>query len=124
MANTTITFGVVFIVLGLAGYFGSGMVSPTALIPAAFGVVLCILGALARDEKKRKHAMHAAALLGLLAVFGSGRGLTKIGAVLSGESVERPAAVVAQSIMALLGIIFVALCIKSFRDARRSRVAM
>jgi hypothetical protein len=124
MANTTIAFGVAFIVLGVAGYVGSGMASPTALIPAAFGVVFCILGALARDENKRKHAMHAAALLGLLAVLGSARGLARIGAVLSGEPVERPAAVIAQSIMALLGIVFVALCIRSFRDARRSRVAM
>ena len=124
MANTTIAFGIVFIVLGLGGYFGSGMVSPTALIPAIFGVVFCILGALARDDRKRKHAMHTAALLGLLAVLGSARGLTKIGAVLSGEAVDRPAAVIAQSIMAVLGIIFVALCIKSFRDARRSRLAV
>jgi hypothetical protein len=123
MVNTTIAFGAAFIVLGLAGYFGSGMVSATALIPAAFGVVFCILGLLARDPGKRKHAMHTAALLGLLAVLGSGRGLTKIGSILAGEPVERPAAVIAQSIMALLGIVFVALCIKSFRDARRSRVA-
>src|SRR5262245_61451985 len=99
MANTTIAFGIAFLILGLAGYFGSGMVSLTALIPAAFGIVFCILGALGRDDKKRKHAMHAAALLGLLAVLGSGRGLTKIGAVLAGEPVERPAAVIAQSIM-------------------------
>jgi hypothetical protein len=124
MANTTIAFGVAFIVLGLGGYFASGMASPTALIPAGFGVVFCILGALARDDRKRKHAMHAAALLGLLAVLGSGRGLTKIGPLLAGQPVERPAAVIAQSIMALLGIVFVALCIKSFRDARRSRAAL
>ncbi len=123
MANTTIGFGVAFIILGLGGYLGSGMASPTALIPAIFGLVFCLLGALARDDRKRKHAMHAAALLGLLAILGSARGLTKIGAVLSGEA-DRPAAVIAQSIMALLGLVFVALCIKSFRDARRSRVAM
>ena len=123
MANTTIAFGIAFIVLGAGGYLGSGMASPTALIPAAFGVLFCIMGALARDEKKRKHAMHTAALLGLIAVLGSARGLAKLPSVIGGEPVERPAAVVAQSIMAVLGIVFVALCIKSFRDARRSRVA-
>ena len=123
MANTTIAFGIAFIVLGLGGYFGSGMASPTALIPAAFGVLFCILGALARDDRKRRHAMHAAALLGLIAVLGSARGLAKLPAVITGEPLERPAAVVAQSIMAMLGIVFVALCIKSFRDARRNRVA-
>jgi hypothetical protein len=119
VANTTITFGVIFILLGLGGYFGTGMASPTALIPAAFGLVFCVLGAIARDPAKRKHTMHTAALLGLLAVLGSGRGLTKIAPLLAGEPVERPSAVIAQAIMAVLGIIFVALCIKSFRDARR-----
>jgi hypothetical protein len=124
MANTTIAFGVAFIILGLAGYLGTGMASPTALIPAGFGLLFCVLGALARDPGRRKHVMHAAALLGLVAVLGSGRGLTKIGPMLAGEPVERPAAVLAQSVMALLGLIFVALCIKSFRDARRNRVAL
>jgi hypothetical protein len=123
MAKTTIGFGIAFIVLGLAGYFGSGMASPTALIPAVFGVLFCSLGAIARDPAKRKHTMHAAALLGLLAVLGAGRGLTQIGPLLAGEPVERPNAVIAQSIMAVLGLIFVVLCIKSFRDARRNRVA-
>ena len=99
------------------------MISLTALIPAAFGVIFCTLGAVARDPDKRKHTMHAAALLGLLAVLGSGRGLTRIVPLIAGEPVDRPGAVIAQAIMAVLGIIFVALCIKSFRDARRSRAS-
>ena len=47
-------YGVVLIVLGLGGYFASDMVSPTALIPAAFGILLVIFGAMARDDKRRK----------------------------------------------------------------------
>jgi hypothetical protein len=124
MVNTTIGFGVAFIVLGLVGYFGTGMVSLTALIPAAFGIVFCILGTIARDPGKRRHAMHAAALVGLLAVLGSGRGLSKIWPLMAGEPVDRPNAVIAQSIMAVLGLVFVFLCIKSFVDARRKRPAM
>jgi hypothetical protein len=122
MANTAIGFGIAFIVLGLAGYFGTGMVSMTALIPAAFGVVFCLLGLVARDPDKRKHAMHGAAALGVIAFFGSGRGLTKIWPLLAGEPVDRPSAVIAQALMALLSLIFVALCVKSFIDARRSRI--
>ena len=122
MANTTIAFGVMFVLLGLLGYFGTGMESPTALIPAIFGILFCILGAIARDSNKRKHVMHAAAVLGLIAFAGAGRGLTKIVPLLSGETVERPNAVIAQAIMALLAAIFVILCIKSFIDARRGRV--
>jgi hypothetical protein len=123
MANTAIGFGIAFILLGLAGYFGTGMISMTALIPAAFGIVFCLLGLIARDPDKRKHAMHAAAALGVIAFLGSGRGLTKIWPLLAGEPVERPSAVIAQALMALLSLIFVALCVKSFIDARRSRIA-
>ena len=121
MATTTIGFGVVLIILGLAGYFGSGMVSLTALIPAAFGLLLLIFGAMAKDEKRRKMAMHIAVLVGLLGFLGTVPGLLKLGALLSGSEVARPMAVVAQSIMAVLMAIYVAMCVKSFIDARRSR---
>ncbi len=121
MATTTIGFGVVLIILGLAGYFGSGMVSLTALIPAAFGLLLVIFGAMAKDDKRRKMAMHIAVVVGLLGFLGTLPGLLKLGALLSGGDVARPMAVVAQSIMAVLMAIYVAMCVKSFIDARRSR---
>lgn len=121
MANTTISFGVILIVLGIGGYFGSGMASPTALIPAAIGLLLLICGVVARDPNRRKHAMHFAAMVGLLGFFGSARGLAKLGAVLAGQPVERQNAVIAQSVMALLMLVFTGLCVRSFIIARRSR---
>jgi hypothetical protein len=123
MANTTISFGVILLVLGIGGYFGSGMVSLTALIPAAFGLLLLICGVIARDPAKRKHAMHFAAMVGLLGFLGSARGLAKLGSVLAGQPVERQNAVISQSVMAILMLIFTALCIRSFVQARRSRSA-
>jgi len=121
LATTTIGFGVVLIVLGLAGYFGSNRISPTALIPAAFGLLLVIFGALARDEKRRKTAMHVAVLIGLIGFLGTLSGLLKLPALLSGGEVARPMAVVAQSIMAVLMAVYVGMCVKSFIDARRRR---
>jgi hypothetical protein len=121
MANVAISFGVVLIVLGIAGYFGSGMVSWTALIPAAFGLVLLVLGVIARDPAKRKHAMHVAAMIGVLGFLGSARGLGKLIQLLSGQRVERQGAVIAQSVMAILMLIFTWLCVRSFINARRSR---
>ena len=121
LATTTIGFGVVLIVLGLVGFFGTGMAHPTALIPAAFGLLLAIFGAMARDDKRRKMAMHIAVTVGLLGFLGSASGLLKLGALLSGGEVERPAAIVAQSIMAVLMAVYVAMCVKSFIDARRRR---
>ena len=123
MATTTIGFGVVLILLGLGGYFGTGMVSLTALIPAAFGLLLAVFGAMARDDKKRKMAMHIAVTVGLLGFLGTVPGLLKIGALLSGGEVARPAAVIAQSIMAVLMAVYVAMCVKSFIDARKKRAS-
>lgn len=121
MTNTTVSFGVILIVLGIAGYFGTGMVSLTALIPAAFGLVLLVLGVVARDPAKRKHAMHFAAMIGVLGFLGSARGLVKLGAIMTGQPVERQNAVIAQAVMAILMLIFTAMCIRSFVQARRGR---
>ena len=121
MANTTIGFGIILIVLGVGGYFGSDRVSLTALIPAAFGLLLVIFGALARDEKRRKMAMHIAVTVGLLGFLGTVSGLFQLPTLLSGGVVERPGAVIPKSIMAVLMAIYVGMCVKSFIDARRRR---
>jgi hypothetical protein len=123
MANTTIGFAVALILLGLLGYVGTGAESPTALIPAIFGVVLLVLGMLARSPQRRKLAMHIAVVVGLLGFAGSFRGLMNLGPLIAGEPVARPTAVIAQSVMALLMGLYVVLCIKSFVDARRRPAA-
>jgi len=120
--TTTIALGVVLIVLGLAGYFLTGAVSLTALIPAAFGLVIALSGLLARDERKRKHAMHAAVVVALLGFLGSIRGLLQIGSVFDGTA-ARPAAIVAQTIMALLTLGYIVIAVRSFVQARRRRAA-
>lgn len=124
MAKTTILFGVALIVLGVVGYIGTGGVSVTALIPAFFGVVLALLGWIALNERYRKHAMHLAVLLGLLGFLGTARGLMALPRLLSDAGgVERPAAVAAQGVMAILMIVYVALGVRSFIAARRARSA-
>ena len=120
MASTTVAFGVVLIVLGVASYFLTAMASLTALIPSAFGVVLSVCGMIARDAHKRKHAMHAAVLIALLGFVGAVPGLMKIGSALDGTAV-RPAAVIAQTIMAVLMLIYLVMAIRSFIAARAAR---
>ena len=46
MPRITVVFSVLYIALGLAGYFLTGAVHTTALIPAFIGVVLLVLGLL------------------------------------------------------------------------------
>jgi hypothetical protein len=123
MANVTIGFGLALMALGIAGYYGTGQTSLTALIPLGFGVLLVLCGALAREESRRKHAMHGAAVLALLGFLGPLRVLPQMVALLQGDQVAHRAAVLDQLAMMLLCGILLALCIRSFVTARRSRIA-
>ena len=123
MPSITIALGVTLIILGLAGYFLTGAVSLTALIPAAFGLVIALSGLIARDDRMRKHAMHAAVFVALLGFLGSIRGVLQIGDVFDGTA-ARPAAVISQTIMALLTLGYIAIAVRSFVKARASRRAL
>jgi hypothetical protein len=118
MAYTTIVFGLLLTVLGLAGYLLAGGASVTALIPAFFGIVLLVLGFLARAETLRKHAMHAAAVVALLGFAGALMSLLR-----APFATRSGLANFSQVTMALLTAVFIVLCVKSFRDARRARAA-
>lgn len=107
------------IVLGVASYTVTGRTSITALIPAFFGAAFLVCAMVARKEAARKHAMHAAVLLGLIgAIAALVRGVP--GAL--GGNAGKPA-VMAQLAMGTLLLIYVALGVQSFIAARRARAA-
>lgn len=119
MTQTTRYFGIILIVLGLAGYTMTGRTSITAMIPAFFGAVFLICAMIARrSDAARRHAMHAAVAVGMVGMLAAlVRGLP---AALRG-GISRPA-VIAQLIMAALLLIYVALGVRSFVEARRARL--
>lgn len=123
MAKVTIGFGLALAALGVGGYLATGQASLTALIPLAFGLLLLICGVLARREPLRRHAMHAAAVLGLLGFLGPLRVLPQMLALLGGDAVPHRAAVLDQLVMMIVCGVFLALCIRSFVAARRARAA-
>jgi hypothetical protein len=118
MFKAAIWTGVILTILGVGGYLYSNGVSPTALIPAGFGILFILLGVLARKESLRKHVMHAAALLSLLGIIGSFKGTVAAVTLLGGGTVERPQAAVAQAIMVVVCVVFLLLAIRSFVNAR------
>jgi uncharacterized membrane protein HdeD (DUF308 family) len=118
MPKITIATGVLLILAGVGGFAAYG--SPTALIPAGFGVLLVACGAVALKDNLRKHAMHAAAMLGTVGFLAASPGLFKLPALAAGQA-ARPAAVVMQSIMAVICLVFVVLCVRSFIEARRQQ---
>lgn len=118
MPSTAIVCGVLLILIGIIGYVNgvaTGHASFTALIPAAFGIVLSLLGYFAKaKESFRKHLMHAAVLIALLGfLLTTGRLLSKY------DTLSYNAAVVSQVSMALVCLLFVILSVRSFIEARR-----
>ena len=94
MNRITIASGVLIALISPVSILLAGHFAGTALIPAGFGAVLILCGVLAANPARRKHAMHAAALIGLLGALG-GLGMS-IPKLLKGVPLERPVAVYSQ----------------------------
>jgi hypothetical protein len=123
----SIVFGVLLIALGGWGYWGGdlglweplGLPAPpnrsgTALIPAYVGAALVVLGLLAFKESLLKHAMHGAALIGVLGL------LAALGRILATGNVKGVGGV-SLVVMAVLCAAFVAACVNTFIQVRRRR---
>jgi hypothetical protein len=116
----SIVFGGLLIALGVWGKVSTGTASFTPLIPAVVGVLLAVLGLVALKESLLKHAMHGAAVVGLLGFLG---GIANIIRVLAkGGSLEGTPGL-STIAMTVLCAVFVALCVNSFIQARRRRKA-
>lgn len=123
MPTTAILSGILLTLVGVAGFGFSildGANAPTALIPAAFGLLLVIIGFIARaKENLRMHLMHAAVLVGLAGFIIP---LTRLIPQMSELKVSL--AVLSQAAMSLICLVFVILCVKSFINARRNRIEL
>ena len=109
--------------MGLVGFGARGAFTHTALIPTWFGLALCAGGLLAisPSESRRKIFMHINVTVGLLGLIGA------IAAALQGYGHARSLgvdpdyiALAAKLAMAVLLLIYVNLCVRSFIQARRS----
>lgn len=124
MAKLTIGFGVLLMVVGVAGYVLTGSTHPTALIPTWIGVVLAVCGGLAltEDAKRRALWMHVAVTVGLLGFLGTIKSAVDVIRLSRGAYFEHPIAVEEKAATCLICMIFVAFCVRSFVEARRVRV--
>lgn len=124
MAKVTLVFAVILIAVGLVGFITTGSIHYTALIPAVLGFLLCIFGALSfsPDAGRRKLFMHINVTLALLGFLGTVMGLFQWFSMLAGATVKNPPAVESKAIMALVCLVYVILCIRSFIAARKARL--
>ena len=120
MSSTTLAFAFAYLLLGIAGFVLTGSTHKTALIPCIFGLLFLVFGLLARKDNLRKHVMHAAVLIALLAFLGTARSLPHLPELFNGTA-EKPAAIITQAINATLSLAFIFLAIRSFIQARHAR---
>ncbi|MGA2848380.1 MAG: hypothetical protein ABSE46_05250 [Terracidiphilus sp.] len=123
MAKVTLVFAFLLVVLGLAGFLGTGSVHYTALIPTWFGVALGIFGflAISPSEGRRKLFMHINVTIGLLGFLGGAIEAVR-GYVSASAAGHQPdmIALASKVAMAALMFVYVILCVRSFIAARRS----
>lgn len=82
-----------------------------------------VCGVLALQEKYLKHAMHGAAAVGLLgAIAGAGRGAMGLAKLAGGNEVNTRSLLFVW-LMAIICGVFVAMCVRSFIEARKRREA-
>lgn len=118
MPKITIIFSLVLILMGLVSYLAT-MTHWTAMIPAIIGVPFLALGLVALKENLRKHAMHATSVLALLVVLMSAGRF--VPAALGGG--EMSLALIMTGLMGVLAAVYLALCVRSFIEARKRQRA-
>jgi hypothetical protein len=117
-----IVCGIILVPIGWVVYDQTGREHVTALIPVFLGGLLILLGALAFLSGMRKHAMHTAAMVGVIGAIGAGvRALPGLFKWLSSGTVQSLPALVGTSLTTLICLVFVLLCVNSFVQARRRR---
>jgi hypothetical protein len=123
MPIITILIGAALAGYGAYSYAIAVEKSPTALIPSYIGAAFIVLGVLALKAGVRKHAMHVAAVVGLIGFLGGAwKGLPALPALLVGDLAGKELnKAMSQNLLAFVCLGFVLLCIGSFVRARARR---
>jgi ABC-type branched-subunit amino acid transport system permease subunit len=127
MVLKTLVIAALMIAVGVYGYTSQdpdkGPVSPTAAMPAVLGVIFAICAVIGFSASRRKHAMHAVAVLSLLGAIGSLYPVIKT-LVKGNELVLNTPKTLTSLASSLLCLILLVFCVRSFIAARRARRAL
>jgi hypothetical protein len=125
MAKLTIAFGILLILLGITGFVATGSAHPTSLIPSGIGLFFVLFGIMANTEnpKKRMLWMHISVTVALLVFLGMIPSAIDTIKLSRGAYFPHPIAIEEKGALALLSLIYVLFCVRSFISARRARLA-
>lgn len=124
MAKLTLWVGVLLVLISVGFWLATGRAESAALHPAGIGVLLILSGVLANTEsvKQRMIWMHIAVTLGLIGFLTTGVRATI--AVAKGTALTlNPLGFEERVAIALVCLIYVVLCVRSFIAARKARTA-
>ncbi len=99
--------GLLLLLTGILAYVLSDFASPTALIPAVFGVMIVILGVMAQKPDHRNRSILGIGLLALLVVLGSLMRISDVFALLAGDEVDSVVATMSQGVSIVIGLAIV-----------------
>jgi hypothetical protein len=119
MAKLTMVVGVLLVLISVGFWVVMGRTEMAALHPAGVGILLIICGALANteDPKKRMLWMHLAVTLGLIGFLTTGIRA----AISAAKGITVMAAFEERVAIALVCLVYVGLCVRSFIAARKAR---
>ncbi|HED37053.1 MAG TPA: hypothetical protein ENI76_02230 [Ignavibacteria bacterium] len=111
MAKISILFGIILLLVGIAGYIATDETGDITLIPAILGLALVLLGIVGLKEKNLKKSMRAASLLALLGFLGAG---IRLLSAFTSDIHVNPIELTSQIIITILCAVFIGVAVKSF----------
>lgn len=118
-SNIGIGLGIILVGVGVGAYVVTDFASPTALIPAFFGVVIVLLGVLGRQYPDRERlAIYGMGVLAVLGILGSLMGIPDIVELVTGGDPDSTVAPISQGLMILISLGLLALVGKFLRETR------
>ena len=117
MTYLGIAYGLALVALGVFGYFKSGAVSVTALIPAFLGTPITVLALLSLNPKFLKIGMHIIVVIALLGFIATAKDTLGL---ISGKEIENQLAAYSKAITCIMSFAFIVFSIVSFIKTRRA----
>ena len=118
MTYLGIAYGLALVALGVFGYFKSGAVSVTALIPAFLGTPVTVSALLSLNPKFLKIGMHIIVVIALLGFIATAKDTLGL---ISGKEIENQLAAYSKAITCIMSFAFIVFSIVSFIKTRRAK---
>ena len=117
MTYLGIAYGLALVALGVFGYFKSGSVSVTALIPAFLGTPVTVLALLSLNPKFLKIGMPIIVVIALLGFIATAKDTLGL---ISGKEIENQLAAYSKAITCVMSFAFVVFSVVNFIKAKRA----